>query len=141
MDLNNFANQELTSAQKEIFQVLINLTVRVSQEVIASFAKPFQMPPQEFIATEIADIREEIAQLDARTALFLEKMSDTINLHLTSLETVPQFFDLLKDFTENDQICFDLIRAKALPHIHTLIEGCDRLNPSIVDDLIYGKND
>jgi len=140
MDLENSLNGSLTQSQEQIFQAFINLTVTVTQEVIASFAEAFVTGPANFLSSHIGDLRDILSTTDGRTILFLEKMTHAIQLHLNSLETVPEFFEALEILTEDSGIEKALIRAKALPHVHSLIEGCDRLSPSIVDDVIYGKN-
>lgn len=140
MDLEKSINSPLTQPQEEIFQALLKLVVDVSQEVIAAFGNAFEAAPEAFLAEHIGDLRQTLADTDGRTMLFLEKMTQAILLHLNSLETVPDFFQVLELLTDDGGIAKALIRSKALPHVHTLIEGCDRIRPSIIDDVIYGKN-
>lgn len=137
MDNNIPAEEQMSSAQLEIAGLLKELTVEASGRILLAIKEAFTKSPQDFIESHIGNIRGEIMELDGRTTLFLEKMANIIQLHLDSLDTMPELFQVLSLLTENANVTKELIKSKTLPLVHELIEGLDRIRPSIVNELVY----
>jgi hypothetical protein len=112
------------------------IVARVVFQALTTLVQSSKMEPAQFIATHIEPMQKPLSELDERTSRFFRKMMEAINPAIDSIPTLKSSFQIFETVTGETQLCKKFVEGIALPHVKTMINELDAIQPSIVDDVI-----
>lgn len=125
---------QVTSSNQKAFENKANETVqKVVSEVLRALITGNQMEWPQFVATYISPKQQALAEMDERTSKFFRKMMDVIN---PMFADIAPSFNKFKTVSQDPEIDKKLIEGIALPHVKTMIADLDKIERSIVDNVI-----
>lgn len=145
--------QSLTEFQQTAATKMSQTVIDIAKRALGICMTSLQMTKEEFVATHIDPVQEEIKKLNERANAFFKKMLlaveqqmqplyKTIESTLLKLKVEEMAAESLKEKivvmpqeVDNIPMIQKFMEAVALPCVKNLLEEFDTMNPSIVNDI------